>query len=440
MYYVIETNNERGILMKKTVKKVISMALVMLMLASVCGIQTFAIFDIFNKVTVTDIAISDTGCTFVSMKELQLCFDENLEYIAEIEEAYGIPFEEVLEALRDEGDEFLLNAYQNLTDVYLGYLDFEYRYTITLSNGEVVTTSSYENTIEANNLTDITVECYVSYDDYLEAKENNADKIKINFIATEYNSLKNEFVEIFSKQDEIDAVPCVVKSLKPVSGVPSKIYDTYDYIDLEGAKFKIKYADGTTKTETVVQEIVTDDDGFVYVEHTLDGSPLYAYEDYDFDTGESSLTFSFLDEIYTKEITVRSAPFKSIKINDCVYDTENGLQSVTYTIKWKNGDTKKYTKEIDNVKEADTYFVIDCVSSHFVYVETVLASEDWYNDYDETDGEKLRVYVSIGEKVSNPAEFDAPEQASEGILAKLMSLITGIIDMFKNIISSFFGG
>ena len=102
--------------------------------------------------------------------------------------------------------------------------------------------------------------------------------------------------------------------------------------------------------------------------------------------------------------------------------------------------TKKYTKEIDNVKEADTYFVIDCVSSHFVYVETTLASEDWYNDYDETDGEKLRVYVSIGEKVSNPAEFDAPEQASEGILAKLMSLITGIIDMFKNIISSFFGG
>ena len=45
----------------------------------------------------------------------------------------------------------------------------------------------------------------------------------------------------------------IVKSITPISGIPTKIYADADYVDIEGAKFKIEYADGTVITAEAIR-------------------------------------------------------------------------------------------------------------------------------------------------------------------------------------------
>lgn len=415
--------------MKKTLKKITSLALVLIMLITLTSVQAFATFDFLRAPTITSVEFSENSYGAVSLKELNQYYDDLEELIRELEAQFGD-----IDGLLEENS-YLGNMYAELYNFDLGYSNLKYEYIVSLSNGKKVTVPAFDGYAEVNAFVDVYVDVYVTQEDYLEAVEKGADKVKLTVKGQIYSNALQDFTEDgdYTSQTELALVPEVVKSITPVSGVPSTLYSDADYIELDGAKFKIVYADGETKVAQVKQNIsIKDSYYYTDVTYELDGNELYVV-DYYGEEEDAQLRFSYLDEEYVKNIKYVDNPFKSVEITNCDFDYEKGLTSISYNIKWKNGKSEDYTKEFTGTKTVNFYGVIDCIDGY--YVE--LLPYDNSTLMDETAQEELKMYicVSIGDNVSDCVEYEIPYSNAINLFVTIAEKLSAIIDFFRNIIS-----
>ncbi len=422
--------------MKKTMKKLTAVVLTVLMLFSALSVTSFAAgLDFLKAPTVTKVTLSEKSYKSVSLKEMKAYYKDIEETIEKIEEQYGYKLEDLIKEYPSVG-----NMLSSLYNFDLGNSGFYYEYDVTLSNGKTYTVPADEGMIEVNAFVEVYVEAGVSKDEYLKAKDKGAKSIKLDYSAQVYSNVLQDYTEDgdYSAQEKIKVVSSVVKSISPVSGFPTKIYEYADFIDLDGAKFKIKYSDGTEKTAKVVQKV--EQENGVYtgdVTYELDGKPLYAMEDY-YDADSMGVRVYFLDAEYGKKLPEAKCPFKSVKIKDCVYDFEKGFQSITYTITRNNGKSKTYTKEINGEMSLSVMGKIDVIDGYFVYVSTI-GDIDYEVEQVQEDDLKLRIYVCVGNVESEPAEFDIPYSDSISLVVKIIEKITEIMDYLSNIIDIVIG-
>lgn len=131
-----------------------------------------------------------------------------------------------------------------------------------------------------------------------------------------------------------------INSITPVEGIPPFIYEHSESVNLNIAKFKVVYWDGTSATFTAVK---TDEIGEKPA-YTLNGAPLrYAINRYD-----GKVFISYIDgECSFGVSTVKEFPFLSIKITDCKFNGDMP-ETIKYTIKWNDGRTESYTANVNS--------------------------------------------------------------------------------------------
>lgn len=417
--------------MKKTGRKIIVFVLTVIMLCSALSVQSFAVLDFLKAPTITSVKLSENSFKSVSVKEMTAYYKEVDEVINELEKQFGD-----IDELIAEDKEFA-EYFKELYNFDLGMSNLAYEFVITLSDGKTYTAAADELFVDINALYSVEFYAYVSRDEYLKAKNKGAKKVNVTVEGNIYSNLTEDYVKEgeYTKNLKINAVKSIVKSITAVSGVPNKDYDDSDYIDLQNAKFRIEYSDGTTKTAKVKQEIIMKDGMyFPEVKQTLDGNPVYAWS-YGEKKNDVKLYVSYLDAECSKKITTEKTAVKSVKINKCDYDMEKGLQSITYTINWKNGEKDKFTKTFEGDKQVNFYGVVDCVDGYYVYLSPY-SNED---DLSEETEIKLSIYVCVGEISSEPVEYEVPYADSIGLGIKIAEKLTEIVDFITNLIEIVFG-
>ena len=378
-------------------KKITAVVLTVIMLMSLCGMQSSA-FTI-KLPTVTELKILDDEP--ISMKGLDYSAKARQEYIDYLEEWYDLDIE-------DMG-----YLYEEINKFYLGNFDVE----LTLSDGSVVT-MNVDETYEIDRYTEITVYAYVLYDDYLELKESGADTVEITLDCSVYS-----YVSSFSKDStftvECDVVDCIIKSFKPTSTINYDLYEDSDALDLEGKKFSVTYADGTKETLTakydIEEELYILGDDYIY---------LWFNED---DTVE----IQYIDEIYTHAVTCdNESPYESIEITDYAFNEEEGiLTSISYVITDNKGKEKSFTVDTSSVlADADLNFIWQELAVFDSYAVT-LYSEDAYDDESE-EIVGCELYLGMGYLESEPVMLDYIEEDSRTLLEKIEDVIAAILGVF----------
>lgn len=378
-------------------KKITAVVLTVIMLMSLCGMQSSA-FTV-KLPTVTELEILDDEP--ISMKGLDYSAKERQEYIDYLEEWYDIDIE-------DMG-----YLYEEINKFYLGNFDVE----LTLSDGSVVELNVDEY-YEIDRYTEITVDAYVLYDDYLELKESGADTVKITLDCYVYS-----YVSGISKDStftvECDVVDCIIKSFKPTSTINYDLYEDSDTLDLEGKKFSVTYADGTKKTLTakydIEEELYVLGDDYIYLWFTED----------------DKVEIQYIDEVYTHSVTWdNESPYESIEITDYAFNEEEGLlTSISYVITDKKGKEKSFTVDTSSVlADADLNFIWQELAVFDSYAVT-LYSEDAYDDEsEEIVGYEL--YLEMGDIFSEPVVIDYIVEDSRTLLEKIEDVIASILRVF----------
>ncbi len=417
--------------MNKHVKKIFALAMTVIMLCSALSIQSFAAFDFLKAPTITDVTLSENSFKSVSVKEMTAYYKEVDEAIEELEKQFGS-----IDELLGEGSYF--NEYiESIYNFDLGYSNLDYEFVVTLSNGKTFTVSSDDMySYDINSMYSFEIEAYVTKDEYLKAKNKGAKNVNVTVKGQIFSNILEDYTKDgdFTTDFKMKTVSSVVKSITPVSGVPSKLYEDADYVELSGAKFKISYADGTTKTAKVKQKNeIKGELGIAMTSYELDGNELLVWE-YEDDNGKDILGFSYLDAEYTKKVSYTKSLFKSIKINKCDYDFEKGLSSITYTLTRTNGESKKYTKEFTDENAINFYRVIDFVDGYYITLSPYSA------DYEMSEEQELKVsiYVTAGEVSSEPVEYDIPYSDTVNAVLKFVQKIAEAIRIVTNFITALF--
>ena len=368
-------------------KKITAVVLTVIMLMSLCGMQSSA-FTV-KLPTVTELEILDDEP--ISMKGLDYSAKERQEYIDYLEEWYDIDIE-------DMG-----YLYEEINKFYLGNFDVEL---------------NVDEYYEIDRYTEITVDAYVLYDDYLELKESGADTVKITLDCYVYS-----YVSGISKDStftvECDVVDCIIKSFKPTSTINYDLYEDSDTLDLEGKKFSVTYADGTKKTLTakydIEEELYVLGDDYIYLWFTED----------------DKVEIQYIDEVYTHSVTWdNESPYESIEITDYAFNEEEGLlTSISYVITDKKGKEKSFTVDTSSVlADADLNFIWQELAVFDSYAVT-LYSEDAYDDEsEEIVGYEL--YLEMGDIFSEPVVIDYIVEDSRTLLEKIEDVIASILRVF----------
>lgn len=376
-------------------KKFIAVVITVIMLMSLCGMQSFA-FTI-KLPTVTEAKI--LGDDPVSVKGLDKSAEVRQEYIDYLKEWYDIDIED-MGYLSEE-----------INKLYLGDIDVE----LTLTDGSVAT-MNVDEYYEIDRYTEITVSAYVTYENYLELKESGADTVKITFDCSVYS-----YVSGYSKDStftvERDTVDCVIKNFEPVSAINYELYEYSDTLDLDGKKFSVTYADGTKKTLTaeydIEEELYALGEDYIY---------LWFNED---DTVE----IQYIDEIYTHSVTWdKELPYESIEITDYTFTEEEGLTSISYVITDNKGKEKSFTIDTTPALYDGSLYPEWHDIAVFDSCSVTLYGDDAYDDNEEVTG--YAIYLGLGELESEPVVLDYIEEDSRTLLEKIEDVIATILSFF----------
>ncbi len=377
-------------------KKFIAVVITVIMLMSLCGMQSFA-FTI-KLPTVTEAKI--LGDDPVSVKGLDKSAEGREEYIDYLKNVQGIDIED-MEYLAEE-----------INKLYLGDIDVE----LTLTDGSVVE-MNVDEYYEIDRYTKITVSAYVTYENYLELKERGADTVEITFDCSVYS-----YVSGFSKDStftvECDVVDCVIKSFEPVSAINYDLYEDSDALDLEGKKFSVTYADGTKKTLTAEYDIEEE---------------LYALgEDYIYFwfNEDDTIEIQYIDEVYTHAVTWdNESPYESIEITDYTFTEEEGLTSISYVITDDKGEEKSFTVDTSSVlADADLNFIWQELAAFDSYAVTLYSADAYDDESEEIVGCEL--YLGMGYLESEPVVIDYIVEDSRTLLEKIEDVIASILGVF----------
>ena len=382
-------------------KKITAVVLTVIMLMSLCGMQSSA-FTI-KLPTVTGVKFVEASP--VSMKDFENSEKLVEEYLDYIEDELGIDISD---------SEMFGDLLGKLYDFYVedGIVE------LTLSDGSVVEVNLEEGCYEIDRYTDINVTAYVKYDDYIALKESKAETVDVTFECSVYS-----YISSISKDStftlEADIVDCFVKEFKPVSTINYKLYEDSDIIDLEGKKFSVTYADGTKKTLTAKFD---PEEG----EYLLGDEHIYTL------FSDNKVWFGYMDEIYEHSVTFeKENPYESIEITDYAFSEEEGLTSVTYSIIDNKGNSKSFTSAVPVDTEYGLYpswEILGVYDTYYVCIE----SEDII-DWDTYEATGVELYLSIGDLYSDSVELDYYEAEAEDtrtLLEKIEDVIAAILGVF----------
>lgn len=380
--------------MKKTVKKLTATLLLMLMLISVMGIHSFASFELVKVPEIEKVQLSKNNPS-VSLKELDSFYEMLFEELKENDID--------LETLKEK----FPSIFNTLINFDLSYSGFDYSFDVLLNSGNTYTVSAKSSEIKYSKLYSMNIGAFISYDNYIKAKENNAKEIEITLGGSVYNNITYEDKSTYTSEGTLPLIDMVVKGITPVSGLPEKLYCDEMYIDLDGAEFLIEYADGSSKTAKIEQTITLNNTDYTYyspAEYKLDDKEFSANYNYNYGDNDTdfsvSYSFSYLDAYYEAPANyVEESLFKAIKITDCDFDAEAlVLKTISYELTYKDGKTIALTKDLTELESSLLLLgaEIQALDGYIVTITLIPGEFDDYYNYISTNEFHIELMVGSG--------------------------------------------
>lgn len=391
----------------KKIRKLTAVVLTALILMSLASVQSFAALDFLRAPRPQKVEILDEMP--ISVADIRYCAD-------------------IIEEMEKEGYELEEEDYRYYLDGSL--LDYEYE--VTLTNGKKVkcTNDDFEY-VEVDDIYDVSCSAYIEYEDWKELLDSDIDTVEVRFEVSVYSNLLEREVDeepaVFALEKSV--VPCVVKSVKPVSGMPTALCEDYDYINLEGAKIRVTYADGSKKTLTVKQSVPDEADFFYGMNYTLGDKELVVYDD------EGKLTLYYEDAEYAAKVKYVKPSVKDVEITDYDFNEEEGLKEISYTISCTNGKSYDFTKTFaaDESGFIAPYGTIDYFDGYYV----TLSPYD-FSVEDETDLSKMHFCISVG-SAADTISFDMPGGEALNIITVIAEKVSEAITFLRNLIEILIG-
>lgn len=396
-------------------KKFIAVVITVIMLMSVCAMQSFA-FTI-KLPTVTEVSVVDASP--VSMKELDRQKAERDELLERYMEEFGVTQEEL--------DEYL----QELMGSNVGKLFNRFYITnavleLTLSDGSVVECDLEDGVYDIDDYTWISVNAYVTYDEYTATKEEDRDTAEV-IVECSVISIISGISKDSEFTLESEVVDCFIKDFTPVSALDYSLYEYSDTLDLEGKKFSVTYADGSKKTLTAKYDSTVGD-------YVLGDEEIWVWFDSD-DEDNFTVELYYMDEIYEHSVTFDEvSPYESIEITDYVFSETDGLTSISYVITDTKGNEKSFTVDttagLYNGSLYPEWYNAAVYDSYYI---TVLG--DVAYGYDEEEAVNYEIYIGMGDLESESIFLDYYEDEPMTFLEKIEEIIASILTVFFNLLS-----
>lgn len=301
----------------KKMKKVISLALVLIMLLSAMPMQSFALSLKPLKITGIEFANDNP----ISMKYVN--------------------------ANSGWGEKV------SLEEDYFDTVDTFYDFYVYFSDGDKVLFSEiFEIFDKKDEINGYSYAITVDYDECYNAILNDEETVNVYITLNLYTDNRNPDEYNCTLQKEI--VPYIVKNMKPITELPTQVYsDMYGTEAFGGAQFEVEYYGGT-------KEIVTcgEEEGMVL--------PPCDYLMYHSDS------FNYLDDYYYHEYEKIDPLYTAVKIDDCKF-ADNKLKEVTFTLTKNDGTTEQYTRILD-IGVDDYDYEVEKINGYDV---DIYYSNDW---------------------------------------------------------------
>lgn len=381
----------------KTTKKILALAAALITLMFAMSLQSFALFG-KELPTIESIKFTDTYP--ISEKDLV----KHYSYLDEIAEDLGEDIASIIEKFDIPYD--------------LGNSNIPYEVEIILSDGNKTTLALDDFSCDFEDYS-VYVEASVDYDEFINITENNAKTAVVEFCVGVYdtkNTVKSEFAS------EKNVKSCIVAAMLPLGSLPTDVNSNCDYYDIADTKFLVTYAD--LKTETITLKATTDEYG--NYEYFLGDMELNVYTDEE----EQSFNIEYLDDCYTKSVTINPEPFKEIKITECDFDAEKGvLNSIKYAITLNDGTVQNFENSFTKPVVFDDYIKIGMLENYFIYL--------YVSDYEYsesgmllTDEFCITVEVGYDDCCTDTFRVENPR----GFFLKIKMWFISIIDFIKMIL------
>ena len=200
---------------------------------------------------------------------------------------------------------------------------------------------------------------------------------------------------IYSENFQMNVAPCVVESIKPLNDEKVIVYEGADVAVVEGREFEIVYGDGRRVTAKVKGE--KDKNG--RYRQTLDGMNIRTWLS---DEGDEVYVFLADAECILKT-EIKERPFEISEITECELDSSHNLKSISYKLKYTDGQIKEYkSRNIYNyeVFNSFTESTVDVIDGYEIFAQTsVVYPED-------SDEAKMKVRLVCAEFSDNPIEAE----------------------------------
>ncbi len=407
-------------------KKLISVVLAVIMLVAVFPLHSFAFtvkLPTVEEVKFTESIGVSAKAIETQKKEIDLMIEKVTEMLEEELGELDYEIEDILEIAGFEGIEELYNY--ELID------DYGYAVEVKLSDGSVYEIELSDGYADIDRYTRVVVFAEVKYSDYLKAVEADEDIVDVTLTCSVVSDVSG-----ISKDKEFtlekDLTDCFIKSIKPVSTLNYTVYEDSDYIDLEGKKFKVTYADGSQKTYTA--EKLTGE----YGGYTMNGIEFFCVLD-TLDEENPRVILEYLDAYYEHSVTVKESPYDSIEITDYECGEAEGLTSVTYKLIKTNSKSVSRTVDLTPYLDGELYPSWVIADIYDTYEICIDASEIYSND-NLLSGDVIgyELYVLMGYIESEAVElpyYESPQ--SQNILERIEDIIASILRVIFNFFSIF---
>ncbi|MBQ6707596.1 MAG: hypothetical protein IJM97_01450 [Clostridia bacterium] len=377
-------------------KKFLALILALVTLMSMMVIPSFAATPLPEVESVK--FIDDNA---ISLKEMTAYFDEMLEWYEE-----------------DGSPEMIEEEY-----FYLNYAMIDYEIEVAFSDGNTEELSLSDSFLQTDSY-EVYADAYVSYAEYLEAKNNKAKTVDVEISVTVDNTTLAFYGESVTTDFVVEKAVknAYVLSILPLNFLPTKIYRNCDYFDLDGTKFLVTYSDLNTET----LELSYDKDMYEYYlgDEYID---LYISED-------DELTFSFYDEVFTKKVIVEDEPFEKIEIKECDFDASSKtLSSIKCDVTLKDGTVKSFAKTFDEATEIDSYYVVGEIEGFYVFV-IVMDYELSENGTTLTDNFCITAEVGYGDDEGNYVTDTYRVKNPLGFITQIRMFFEMIVEWFSEFI------
>lgn len=242
----------------------------------------------------------------------------------------------------------------------------EYTYEITYTDGTIQEISSLAlgGTETEDGMHTVFVDAYVSYNEYIKAKEAGEDTVPVHFEAeiykADYDPAPADYYEGMSTKKYTDGI---VEEIEPLFDEELTVKGL-EY-EFEKKKFRVKYTDGTEKTLSPVSlKEKNIYHGYDYNRYSLDGAYMVLNE-VSAEEGhmlnvrylDSEMKFK-INSVYTED----NLPIEKIEIKDYKIDVNTGkdISSVTYTVTKNDGTTEDITAKANEKGIFDLGYVDGC--------------------------------------------------------------------------------